>query len=117
MARIVAACFYSFNGLRAAVSKEAAFRQEAAGITVLCIILAVLPISLVWKGVLFLSTAGVLVAELLNSAIEAVVDLVSPEFHELAEQAKDMGSAAVFISIVISLTVWVCAVIDMLIAA
>lgn len=114
IARIIAAFFYSLNGLRVAVFNEAAFRQEAVGIFILCCVLGFLPISLVWKVVLFLSTASVLVVELLNSAIEAVVDLVSPDFHELAKQAKDMGSAAVLMSIVISTILWICAIIDMI---
>ena len=65
-----------------------------------------LPLSFVWKGLLFFATAAILVVELLNSAIESVVDLASPEYHLLAKRAKDLGSAAVFISIVIAVVLW-----------
>ena len=68
-----------------------------------------LPVSLLWKGLLFCATAAVLVVELLNSAIESVVDLASPEYHEMAKRAKDLGSAAVLLSIVIAVALWGCA--------
>lgn len=113
IARIVAAFVYSLNGLKSGF-QEAAFRQEAAGFVILCGVLLVLPLSLAWKAMLFLSTGSVLVVELLNSAIEAVVDLVSPDFHELAGQAKDMGSAAVLLSIAIAVVLWLCAVINII---
>jgi diacylglycerol kinase (ATP) len=57
--------------------------------------------------------ALVLITELLNSAIEAVVDLASPEFHKLAGQAKDMGSAAVFISLALTVILWILALISL----
>lgn len=113
IARIAAAFFYSLKGLESGF-KEAAFRQETAVFVILCGILAVLPLSLAWKAMLFLSTGAVLVVELLNSAIEAVVDLVSPDFHELAGQAKDMGSAAVLLSIAIAVVLWICALINII---
>jgi diacylglycerol kinase (ATP) len=59
-----------------------------------------------WKGLLFLATTAVLVVELLNSAIESVVDLASAEYHDLAKRAKDIGSAAVFVSIALALLLW-----------
>jgi Diacylglycerol kinase len=84
------------QGLRAAWRHEASFRLEA------CLAIVLVPLGL-WLGqgpleklALVLPAFLVLSAELLNSAIEAVVDKVSPEFHELAGRAKDMGSAAVF---------------------
>jgi diacylglycerol kinase (ATP) len=60
----------------------------------------------VWKGLLFLATTVVLVVELLNSAIESVVDIASPEYHVLAKRAKDLGSAAVLLSIVLAVVLW-----------
>ena len=87
---------WSMQGLRAAWRHEASFRLEA------CLAIVLVPLGL-WLGqgpleklALVLPAFLVLSAELLNSAIEAVVDKVSPEFHELAGRAKDMGSAAVF---------------------
>jgi diacylglycerol kinase (ATP) len=94
------------KGLRAAFHYEASFRLE----TYLAII--VIPAGL-WLGqggvekiLLILFPVLVLSAELLNSAIEAVVDKVSPEFHELAGRAKDMGSAAVFLLLVMVAVTW-----------
>jgi diacylglycerol kinase (ATP) len=104
--RIWAAFFYSLNGLRFAIANEAAFRQEACTVVVLLVVLLFLPLSLFWKGLLFFATTSVLVVELLNSAIESVVDIASPEFHDLARRAKDLGSAAVFVSIVFAIVLW-----------
>lgn len=97
---------WSMKGLRAAWRHEASFRLEAS----LAIVLV--PLGL-WLGdgglekfALILAPMLVLSAELLNSAIEAVVDKVSPEFHELAGRAKDMGSAAVFVMMVLVAVSW-----------
>ena len=106
IARIWAAFFYSLNGLRLAISNEAAFRQEACIVVVLLVALLFLPVSLFWKGLLFFATTSVLVVELLNSAIESVVDIASPEYHDLAKRAKDLGSAAVLVSIVFAIVLW-----------
>jgi diacylglycerol kinase (ATP) len=104
--RIVNATFYSFAGLRSAWRTEAAFRQEA----LLC---AVLVPAAFWLGqtaverALLLGTCLlVLIVELLNSGIEAVVDRVGDEPHALSGQAKDLGSAAVFLSLALTLVVW-----------
>ena len=104
--RIWAAFFYSLNGLRYAISNETAFRQETCIAAVLLVVLMFLPLSLFWKGLLFFATTSVLVVELLNSAIESVVDIASPEYHDLAKRAKDFGSAAVLISIGFALVLW-----------
>ena len=104
--RVLYACIYSRDGLIAAFRSEAAFRQELALFFLLLCPLILLPFSPVTKMVLFCSSCCVLIAELLNSAVEAVVDLVSPHFHELARKAKDIGSAAVFISLVMTGTLW-----------
>jgi len=106
IARIWAAFFYSLNGLRHAISNEAAFQQEAFIVFIASAALFFLPLSFAWKGLLFFATASLLVVELLNSAIESVVDMVSPEYHLLAKRAKDLGSAAVFVSIVIAVALW-----------
>jgi len=106
IARIWAAFFYSLNGLRAAISNEAAFRQEVCIAIVLLVVLLFLPLSLFWKGLLFFASMSVLVVELLNSAIESVVDIASPEYHDLAKRAKDLGSASVLVSIVIVMVLW-----------
>jgi diacylglycerol kinase (ATP) len=97
---------WSMKGLRAGWRHEASFRLEA------CLAVVVIPLGL-WLGqgalekiALVLPAFLVLSAELLNSAIEAVVDKVSPEFHELAGRAKDMGSAAVFLLLLLLLLSW-----------
>jgi diacylglycerol kinase (ATP) len=106
IARILAAFTYSLNGLRCTFSTEAAFRQEACVVAIVSVGLLFLPLSHEWKGLLFLATTGVLVVELLNSAIESVVDLASSDYHILAKSAKDIGSAAVFVSIALALILW-----------
>nr|VFJ56405.1 MAG: diacylglycerol kinase [Candidatus Kentron sp. DK]VFJ65370.1 MAG: diacylglycerol kinase [Candidatus Kentron sp. DK] len=108
--RIWAALFHSLDGLRAVFAGEAAFRQELFLVVVATAALPFLPLSFTWKGILFLATAGVLVIELLNSAIESVVDLVSPEYHPLAGRAKDAGSAAVLLGILIAGVLWAMAI-------
>jgi len=104
--QIYLAFTWSMKGLRACFQHEASFRLEVF------LAIVVIPLGL-WLGQgaiekLVLVTFPVLVlsAELLNSAIEAVVDKVSPEFHELAGRAKDMGSAAVFLLMMMVLLSW-----------
>ncbi|HET8899001.1 MAG TPA: diacylglycerol kinase [Rhodanobacteraceae bacterium] len=104
--QIYKALIWSLQGLRAGWRHEASFRFE------LYLAVVVVPLGL-WLGqggVEKLLLAGtpllVLSAELLNSAIEAVVDKVSPEFNELAGRAKDMGSAAVFLLMLLVLLAW-----------
>lgn len=104
--RIWNAMLYSVAGLRAAWDNEAAFRQEI----VLCLIL--IPAAF-WVGgnalervLLIGSCLLVLVVELLNSAIEAAIDRIGADRHTLSGRAKDMGSAAVFISLLLALSCW-----------
>jgi diacylglycerol kinase (ATP) len=106
LARIWAAFFYSLNGLRLAITSESAFIQEAFAFVIASVLLVFLPFSLHWKAVLFLAMAFVLVVELLNTAIEYIVDMASPDYHDLAKCAKDLGSAAVLVSIVVVLILW-----------
>ncbi len=104
--RIVYAAGYSWQGLRAAWKNEAAFRQEL-------ILFFILTPTGYWLGengleraVLIGSLMLVLIVEVLNSAIEAVVDRFGEEQHELSGRAKDMGSAAVFLSLMGVLVIW-----------
>ena len=104
--RIWRATFFSAAGLRAALMHESAFRQECA----LAVIM--LPAAF-WVGnnaleylLLIGSVFIVLITELLNSAIEAVVDRISPELHPLSGRAKDMGSAAVLLALLLAVIVW-----------
>ena len=114
IARILAAFAYSLDGLRSTLSTEAAFRQEGCIVVIFSIILLFLPLSHEWKGLLFFATAAVLVVELLNSAIESVVDLASADYHILAKRAKDIGSAAVLVSIALALVLWSGAVLSII---
>jgi diacylglycerol kinase (ATP) len=104
--RIVNAAFYSFAGLRAAWRHEAAFRQE-------CMLALVLTPAAFWVGetavqrALLIGTCGlVLIVELLNSAVEAVVDRIGMDHDLLSGRAKDLGSAAVFVSLALTAGVW-----------
>ena len=113
LARIWAAFFYSLDGLRAAIANEAAFRQECYAVAAALFVLIFLPLSPAWKGLLFLAATAVLVVELLNSSIESVVDMASPEYHVLAKRAKDFGSAAVLVILVVNVVLWGCGLFTM----
>lgn len=106
IARIIAAGGYSWQGLTAAWQHEAAFRQELF----LSIFLLPLAIWLAETGlesaIMIASLFMVLIAEIINSAIEAVVDRLGSEHHELSGRAKDMGSAAVFLALLNVAIVW-----------
>jgi diacylglycerol kinase (ATP) len=108
--RIWFAFIYSLHGLRFAITKEAAFIQEICIYFVLLVVLFILPLSTVFKCVLFFANTLVLIVEILNSGIESIVDLVSPNYNDLAKRAKDLGSAAVLISIVLAIVLWVIAI-------
>ncbi len=104
--RVIKAAGYSLKGLKAAWVNEAAFRQEAVAAVIAIIIAFYLDISYIDRILLVSVVVLVAIIELINSAIEAVVDRVGSEFHELSGRAKDIGSAAVFISIGLALFVW-----------
>lgn len=104
--RLCNALGYSLDGLRAAYRHEAAFRQEVALAAVLIPAGLYLGASNVERALLVASVLIVLVVELLNSAVEAVVDRISLEHHVLAKRAKDTGSAAVLMSLLILGGVW-----------
>ena len=104
--RVTNAFHYSMAGLRAAFSYEDAFRQEALLAVVLIPASFLLPVGGLSRALMIASVLLVLIVELLNSAIEAVVDRVSLENHRLAKRAKDLGSAAQMVSLVIIALVW-----------
>jgi len=106
LTRIVHAFGYSMKGFKAAFKHESAFRQEVT------LFIVLLPAA-IWLGrssidyiLLIGSLLLVLIVELLNSAVEAVVDRIGDEMHKLAGRAKDMGSAAVFVSLANVFLVW-----------
>jgi diacylglycerol kinase (ATP) len=104
--RVWNALFYSVDGFRAAYHHEDAFRQEVLLAAFLLPVALFLPASGVGKALMIASVLLVLVVELLNSAVEATVDRISLENHQLAKRAKDIGSAAVFVSLVNVVAVW-----------
>lgn len=112
--RLWNAFFYTLAGLRDAARHEAAFRQELWLAAALVPVAILLPVSLIAKAMLIGSVILVLIVELLNSAIEAVVDRISLERHPLARRAKDYGSAAVFLSLLTLTLAWLMALLTIL---
>ncbi len=104
--RLINAVGYSLNGLRCAFRYEDAFRQEVALAFVLVPAAFVVHVNAVERALLLASVFLVLIVELLNAAVEAAVDRISFEDHELAKRAKDIGSAAVMLSLLCSAVVW-----------
>jgi diacylglycerol kinase (ATP) len=104
--RIWRAFRYSLSGLSIAFGHEHAFRQELMLAVVLVPIALFLPVAGTSKALMIGSVILVLIVELLNSAIEATVDRISLEAHTLAKHAKDIGSAAVFLSLINVAVIW-----------
>jgi diacylglycerol kinase (ATP) len=104
--RILAAIQYSFSGLAAAARHEVAFRLELVMLVVLAPLALLLGDTGVERALLVGCLILVLIVELLNSAIEATVDRISFENHRLAKRAKDIGAAAVMLSLVNAGVVW-----------
>ena len=108
--RVVRATGYSMDGLRAAYRHESAFRQE------LWLAVILLPLAL-WVGQSWMETVLligsvmlVLIVELLNSAVESAIDRISFDTHDLSKRAKDIGSAAVFLALLLCAGIWLAAV-------
>jgi len=106
VARLWRALIASLHGLRSAFQNEEAFRLEVAAAVLLIPVALLLSFSPLEKVALIGVVFGVLITELLNSGIEATVDLVSEDYHPLAKKAKDIASAAVFLSLVFAVAVW-----------
>lgn len=104
--RFVKSFYYSYLGFRACFLNEAAFRQELISALILIPLAFWLPVSVLERAAMVSTVIFVLIVELVNSAIEAVVDRIGSEKHELSGRAKDMGSATVLLSILIWAFVW-----------
>lgn len=110
--RVLNAAGYSWAGLVAAFRHEDAFRQE------IFLALLLIPLALylgdtgIERALMIAAVLGVLVVELLNSAVEAAVDRISLEHHLLIKRAKDMGSAAVMLALVNTAVVWILVLLD-----
>ena len=106
IARLIRAIGYSCRGLRDAFVDEAAFRQEAILALILIPVAAWLGENNVERALMIGAFLLVLIVELLNSAVEAAVDRMGSEVNELSRKAKDLGSAAVFLSLSLAVVVW-----------
>jgi diacylglycerol kinase (ATP) len=106
IARIIQATWNSFAGLADAWRHESAFRQEVLLAIVLVPTALFLPLDRSEKALLVASVLLVLIVELLNSSVEAAIDRISFDHHNLSKRAKDIGSAAVFVALGLMTAVW-----------
>jgi diacylglycerol kinase (ATP) len=107
LARIVQAFFNSLAGLADAWRHESAFRQEILLAIVLIPAACLVPVTAVERALLIGAVLVVMIVELLNSSVEAAIDRISFDHHSLSKRAKDIGSAAVFMSLLLLTLVWV----------
>lgn len=105
--RLYLASQHSFRALKWLAQYEAAFRQELILLAVTAILAVVGEISLVKKAALLVSVLLVILAEVINTGIEATIDRISLELHPLSGLAKDLGSAAVSIAMLIAIIIWI----------
>jgi diacylglycerol kinase (ATP) len=104
--RAFRAAINSWNGLIYAYKEESAFRQELALSLILIPLAIYLPVTPVEKILLIASVILVLITELLNSSVEAAIDRISFEVHDLSKRAKDFGSAAVMLALLLCALTW-----------
>lgn len=104
--RLFFALIYSWQGLRSALKHEAAFRQEFLGFVVLAILSLFLDVTPQERLLMISSLVLVMIVEILNSAIETTVDRVSTDRHKLSGRAKDYGSFAVLMALLIAAATW-----------
>ena len=113
LTRLINAAKYSKQGFAAAWKTEEAFRQEVILALFMVPIAIILPVGLVRTLLLIGAVILVLIVEVLNSAIEAVVDRFGPEIHPLSGKAKDLGSAAVLLALCLCGLVWISILIEL----
>lgn len=106
LTRVIKAAGYSAKGLKAAFKHEAAIRQELAMLVLAIALVCVFDLSVVERILMFGVVVLVFIVELINSAIEAVVDRIGVEHHELSGRAKDIGSAAVMVALFFAGFTW-----------
>ena len=104
--RLLYAAKHSSNGFISALNSEAAFRQEFIAVSVLAILSFWLPVTALEQVLLLSTLVMVLIVELINSAIECLADQISGEWHLLIKKAKDYGSLAVLLTLLISASIW-----------
>ena len=105
---------YAIDGLIHAIKTETSFKIEIVIAIILLPTIYFLPFLLIYKLVLLITYFIIMIAELLNSAVENVVDLVTTEIHPLAKSAKDIGATAVFFSVILHILCWVLILLDYL---
>lgn len=104
--RILKAFTYSFDGFKAAFKSEEAVRQEALLCSILFIVSLLLKITCIEKLLLISSLFTIILMELVNTAIEVVIDRISEDYHMLSKKAKDIGSLLVLISFLYTIIIW-----------
>jgi diacylglycerol kinase (ATP) len=104
--RLFNALFYSLSGLRLAFDHESAFRQEIALAAVLVPVACLVSVTAAERVLLIGSVVLLLIVELLNSSVEAAIDRIGLDTHRLSKRAKDLGSAAVFLALLLVLATW-----------
>lgn len=107
IARIFRAFGNSWAGVCSAFQNEAAFRQDILVFIIGTVVLLMLPVMWWRRALMFASLIFILIAELVNTAIENTIDRIGPEYHELSKHAKDIGSAVVLMAFVCAIVVWV----------
>ncbi len=98
---------YALEGIVDVIKNETSFKWQLLMLVCFGIVAWVLPISFGYSSILFVSLFIPILAEIVNSAIERVVDLVTQEYHILAKQAKDVGAALVFVSFCVTVLIWI----------
>ena len=104
--RILKAFIYSRDGFTAAFKSEAALRQDLLVFVVFSLIALFLDLMLWQKALLISSLLFIVIMELVNTAVETVIDRISPDYHELSKKAKDIGSLLVLLSFINAFLIW-----------
>ncbi len=103
---------YAIDGLIHAIKTETSFKIEVVIAIVLLPIIYLLPFELIYKLILLVTYFMIMIAELLNSAVENVVDLVTTDIHPLAKASKDIGATAVLFSVILHILCWIVIIFD-----
>jgi diacylglycerol kinase (ATP) len=114
LTRAIHAAKNSWNGLIFAYQEESAFRQELVLLVLLTPVALLLPVSVLEKALMISALLMVLAIELLNSSVEAAIDRISFEHHDLSKRAKDFGSAAVMLALFIAFIIWAAVIFQLL---
>ena len=114
LTRAIHAAKNSWNGFIFAYQEESAFRQELVLLVLLTPVALLLPVSVLEKALMISALLMVLAIELLNSSVEAAIDRISFEHHDLSKRAKDFGSAAVMLALLIAFIIWAAVIFQLL---